>query len=315
MTQRESTKYPASGRTEYVIARRTPRFRVLLNPRRAATGAVASLSLYLVLGSAAALSQDAGSSTGNPRVDALLARMTLAEKLTPIHEGREDPRIYQGQAGYVGGVPRLAIPGLRFADGPPGVLTRRPSQAETATMGVAAAYDVNLAEQNGVVIGREARALGIDVSLQPFVNIDRDLNFRRAYNTFGEDPLLTSRVGAAEIRGIQSQPPADPDGEMMGDIYGGSIPEEPVELPATDVDRGATVEPQTIADALENGAVSEATVTRAAGRVLCAMDRFGFLDGSSKHVYADGRRVLAVGASSRDIRLRQIIDRHPVASP
>jgi hypothetical protein len=59
--------------------------------------------------------------------------------------------------------------------------------------------------QNGVVIGREARALGIDVSLQPFINIDRDLAFRRAYNTFGEDPLLTGKMGAAVLRGIQSQ--------------------------------------------------------------------------------------------------------------
>ena len=56
-----------------------------------------------------------------------------------------------------------------------------------------------------MVIGREARALGIDVSLQPYVNIDRDLAFKRAYDTFGEDPLLTSLIGAAEIRGIQSQ--------------------------------------------------------------------------------------------------------------
>jgi beta-glucosidase len=39
----------------------------------------------------------------------------------------------------------------------------------------------------GVVIGREARSLGIDVVLQPFINIDRDITFVRAYNTFGED--------------------------------------------------------------------------------------------------------------------------------
>jgi beta-glucosidase len=131
--------------------------------------------------------------------------MTLADKLELLHDSREVPLEYQGQAGYLAGVPRLGIPGLRLADGPPGVLTRHPSQAETATMGMAATFDVDLARQNGVVIGREARSLGIDVSLQPFVNIDRDIAFRRAYNTFGEDPLLTARIGAAEIRGIQSQ--------------------------------------------------------------------------------------------------------------
>ncbi len=341
----------------------------------------------------------------NARIDHLLSQMTLAEKLTLIHDGREDPNEYQGQAGYLGGVPRLGIPSLRFADGPPGVLTRHPSQAETATMGLAATFDVNLAEQNGVVIGREARSLGIDVSLQPFINIDRDLAFRRAYNTLGEDPLLTSQMGAALIRGIQSQhvmamakhfiafdtaatdvwldeqtlhevylppfeaaiqagvasvmcsynhvngqyacgsrslltgvlrdelgfngfvtsdwgathsaqflnagldmemidgpdssgyqepaflgaepaalpPPPDPAGEGMGDIYGGSIPEEPATPPASDNDLGAKVEPETIAAALKRGSVSEATVGCAAGRVLLQMDRFGLLDGGSKH--------------------------------
>ena len=73
-------------------------------------------------------------------------------------------------------------------------------------MGVAATFRRRTgAENNGVVIGREARALGIDVSLQPFVNIDRDLEFGRGYNTFGEDPFLTSGMGVAEIKGIQSQ--------------------------------------------------------------------------------------------------------------
>jgi len=99
--------------------------------------------------------------TGDARVDKLLSQMTLEEKL--IHGAHEDPAVYQGQAGYLAGVQRLGIPGLRFADGPPGVLTRHPSQAETATMGVAATFRVKDAEQNGIVIGREARALGIDV--------------------------------------------------------------------------------------------------------------------------------------------------------
>jgi len=70
---------------------------------------------------------------------------------------------------------------------------------------VAATFSTKDAEQNGTVIGREARSLGIDVALQPFINIDRDITFARGYNTFGEDPVLTGAMGAAEIRGIQSQ--------------------------------------------------------------------------------------------------------------
>lgn len=143
--------------------------------------------------------------TGDPRVDRLLNDMSIDDMLGLIHGTHENPAHYQGQAGYLPGVPRMGIPGLRFADGPPGVLTRHPSQAETCTMGVAATFSVKDAEDNGAVIGREDRSLGIDVSLQPFVNIDRDLEFHRGYNTFGEDPYLTSVMGAAEIRGIQAQ--------------------------------------------------------------------------------------------------------------
>jgi beta-glucosidase len=152
-----------------------------------------------------AAAQTAPVVTGDARVDQLLSKMTLEEKLTLIHGTQEDPSVYQGQAGYLAGIPRLGIPGLRMADGPPGALTRVPSQGETATMGVAATFSAKDAEENGLVIGREDRANGIDVSLQPFVNIDRDLEFGRGYNTFGEDPYLTSVMGAEEIKGIQSQ--------------------------------------------------------------------------------------------------------------
>jgi len=143
--------------------------------------------------------------TGNPRVDKLLSQMTLEEKIAMIHGAQEPAATNQGQAGYLPGVPRLGIPSLRMADGPPGVLTRQSATGLTATMGLAATWSRKDAEQNGVVIGRDARALGIDVVLQPFINIDRDITFERGYNTYGEDPLLSGQVGAGLIRGIQSQ--------------------------------------------------------------------------------------------------------------
>lgn len=157
-----------------------------------------------VLFAAPAKSKSVPVVTGNTRVDKLLSEMTIDEKLSMIHGAVEDPSTYQGQAGYLPGIPRLDIPSLRFADGPPGVLTRVPAMALTTTMGLAATFSKEDAQQNGVVIAREARSRGIDVALQPFINIDRDVTFRRGYNTFGEDPLLTGQIGAAEIRGIQS---------------------------------------------------------------------------------------------------------------
>jgi beta-glucosidase len=173
---------------------------VLRTTQRAVWGVAA-----LAISAGLALAQSVPVVTGDARVDKLLSQMTLEEKLTLIHGTHEAPATYQGQAGYLGGVTRFNIPGLRFADGPPGVLTRHPSQGETATMGVAATFSRKDAEDNGIVIGREARALGIDVALQPFVNIDRDLEFGRGYNTFGEDPFLTAEMGAGEIKGIQAQ--------------------------------------------------------------------------------------------------------------
>ncbi|MGH8211327.1 MAG: glycoside hydrolase family 3 protein, partial [Steroidobacteraceae bacterium] len=143
--------------------------------------------------------------TGDPKVDQLLGQMTLEEKMALIRGSVEDAASNQGQAGYLAGVPRLGVPSIRFANGPPGVVTRLPSQAETATMGVAATFSTEDAEQNGSVIAREARSLGVDLVLEPFINMDRDITFHRSYNTFGEDPVLTGQMGASEIRGIQSQ--------------------------------------------------------------------------------------------------------------
>ena len=170
---------------------------------------VQRIGILLLISAAFVLTSTAQDSvpavTGNARVDKLLSQMALEEKMALIRGDSEPPATNQGQAGYLPGVPRLGIPPIRMSDGPPGVLTRVPSQAETATMGLAATFSVKDAEDNGIVIGREAKSLGIDVVLQPFINIDRDITFERGYNTYGEDPALTGAMGAGLIRGIQSQ--------------------------------------------------------------------------------------------------------------
>jgi beta-glucosidase len=359
----------------------------------------------LALSAALLVAQSVPVVTGDARVDKLLNQMTLQEKLTLIHGTSEDPAVYQGQAGYLAGVPRLRIPGLRLADGPPGVLTRHPSQGETATMGVAATFSRKTAEENGIVIGREARALGIDIALQPFVNIDRDLEFGRGYNTFGEDPFLTAEMGVAEVKGIQAQhvmaqikhfvgydsdngatviddqtlheiyvapfdaavhkadvasmmcsynklngtyscgnessltkilhdeigfkgfvtsdwgavhgvgflnagldmempgeptpggfglasyfdskpiPPPPPPGAMAGmmDSFFGHVPEEPAPAPMDFSSFMKNSETKKMPEALKDGTVTEAAVTRAAGRVLYEIVHLGYMDGLQKH--------------------------------
>lgn len=139
------------------------------------------------------------------RVEKLLSEMTLEEKMGLLRGGTEHPDTDQGEVGYLPGVPRLGVPALRMADGPPGILTRIPSHALPGTIALAATWSRQTARSNGVVIGRQARALGIDVALEPYINLDRDLSVGRAYMTFGEDSLLTSEIGAELIGGIQSQ--------------------------------------------------------------------------------------------------------------
>jgi beta-glucosidase len=185
--------------------------RALNVPKRSA-----SLGLFLiaaVFGVAAAQAPSAEhhasdpvpADAGDARVDKLLSQMTLAEKIAVIHGEKDPPEESQGQAGYFAGDAKLGIPWLRLADGPPGVLTRQASTAPTGTMGLGATFSREDARLNGVVIGRDSLADGINITLQPFINIMRDPVWSRAYNLFGEDPLLVGAIGAAQIEGIQSQ--------------------------------------------------------------------------------------------------------------
>lgn len=172
------------------------------------------LGILFIFGtSAIAVAQNPGSPaqatapvvSRDAHVDRLLSKMTLAEKIAVIHGQKDPPEESQGQAGYLAGVPKLGIPWLRLADGPPGVLTRQSSTAPTGTMGLGATFSREDARLNGVVIGRDAAAAGVNITLQPFINIMRDPIWSRAYDLFGEDPLLVGAIGAAQIEGIQSQ--------------------------------------------------------------------------------------------------------------
>lgn len=143
--------------------------------------------------------------TGNAKVDRLLSQLTLEEKINLIHGGAEAVPSGVGQAGTWPGVPRLGIPSLRFTDGPPGISVNVWSTGMTSTMGLAATWSREDARRNGIVIARDAKALGQDVVLEPFVNMVRDFTFGRAHNTFGEDPLLAGQLAAAQIAGTQGE--------------------------------------------------------------------------------------------------------------
>lgn len=140
---------------------------------------------------------------GGARIDSLVRSMTLEEKLSFLH-GTGFPN-EEGGAGATAGVPRLSVPRLRMADGPAGIRTFRPATALPAPVSLAASFSPALARRFGSVLGREGRARDHDVLLAPMVNVVRVPEAGRNFETLGEDPLLASRMVAAEVRGVQRE--------------------------------------------------------------------------------------------------------------
>jgi beta-glucosidase len=137
-------------------------------------------------------------------VDALIAQMTLDEKIAMLH-GATDPERY-GQAGYLPGVPRLNIPPLRLTDGPAGVRTAEPATALPAPVALAATFSPDLAKKYGAAMADDALARHQNVLLAPMVNIVRVPQGGRNFETLGEDPFLARQMVAEEIHGITSRP-------------------------------------------------------------------------------------------------------------
>ena len=67
-------------------------------------------------------------------------------------------------------------------------------------------------------------------------------------------------------------------------MFGGHIPEEPArDARGGGGDFGVKLDPKKMPEALKDGTVNEAAITRAAGRVLYEIVHFGYLDGQQKH--------------------------------
>ncbi len=132
--------------------------------------------------------------------DLVLSRMTLAEKVNEI-------ALYSsGKYENINtGVPRLCIPSLAVQDGPDGVAFGATNVTQLpAPLGIAATFDTATARAYGEVEGSEASGQGFDAIQGPTLNIDRVPENGRSYEGYGEDPLLVSAMGVADIDGIQS---------------------------------------------------------------------------------------------------------------
>ncbi|MFE9606433.1 beta-glucosidase [Streptomyces hokutonensis] len=104
--------------------------------------------------------------------------------------------------------PAVGLRRLVVSDGPAGVRgelwdERSPSANVPSPTALAATWDEQLVEQLGGLLAHEARAKGVDVLLAPTVNLHRTPYGGRHFECFSEDPLLTSRIGVAYVKGVQ----------------------------------------------------------------------------------------------------------------
>ncbi len=130
------------------------------------------------------------------RVEDLLKRMTLKEKIDLLSgdssgfDTRENTR--------------LGIPALHLSDGPMGVRTGKATSFPSA-ISYAASWDTALINELSIALGDEARAKGKNYLLGPCICINRMPLGGRNFESYGEDPYLTSRLAVNYVKGLQSR--------------------------------------------------------------------------------------------------------------
>ncbi len=128
------------------------------------------------------------------RVEDLLSKMTLKEKIAML-----------GGTGFATTpIPRLGIPALKMTDGPVGVRWGKATAFPCGT-DLAATWDTTIVNRVGKAIAEEVKGKGRDVILGPCVNIARIPMGGRDFESYGEDPYLSSRMGVSYIEGVQSE--------------------------------------------------------------------------------------------------------------
>src|SRR6185437_108950 len=157
---------------------------------------IACVAVLILLAAARARVQSSAKSDADARVDAIIAKMSLEQKIDLI--GGTD-------GFFIRAMPEFGVPTLRMADGPIGVRNFGPATAMAAGINLAATWDPTLAERVGAQIGRDARAKGVNFLLGPGLNIYRAPLNGRNFEYFGEDPYLASRIAVGYIGGVQSQ--------------------------------------------------------------------------------------------------------------
>ncbi len=198
---------------------------------RTLTIAGALIASALLTGAAATQSSRAGTDV-EQRIDALLAKMTLPEKLGQLQQldgeanGNARPEHAElAKAGRLGSTlnvrgaarvnalqrvaveqSRLRVPLIFAFDVIHGYRTVFP-----IPLGEAASWDPAAVERAAAVAAAESRASGIHWTFAPMVDIARDARWGRVAEGSGEDPHLGAIMAAARVRGFQGDDYSRPD--------------------------------------------------------------------------------------------------------
>ncbi len=149
--------------------------------------------------------------TLNEVTEKFLSEMTLKEKVrlmqghamgVTIKNTLTKGRYYNGEAYPAGGCKRLGIPPVLFTDGPRGIVMGK-CTCFPVSMLRGAAFDDELEYEIGKVFAKEASALGANLYAGVCINLLRNPMWGRAQETYGEDPFLLGKMGAALTKAMQ----------------------------------------------------------------------------------------------------------------
>ena len=147
---------------------------------------------------------------GTATLDAFVAQLSNdeLEALTRGGYTMNHPLGPKGNAGIYGGVTESlrekGVPVIVTTDGPSGIRLYDSCSLLPIGTALACSFDQKLMEQLLKAVGGEMVARGSHVLLAPGMNIHRNPLCGRNFEYFSEDPLLTGKIAAAQVRGLQS---------------------------------------------------------------------------------------------------------------